>query len=159
MGIKASAKVDGATPQQIDIVTANENRLGPLICHVLPFLHAINGCDTTSRLFRVAKGLPLLKIKLLMQISKQQREKALISLYGGRAGDTLDMLRYKRLWEKVTSSITTVQKRSLSNFSGSEVPQSACEYIQDRIDKICDVGMAVIFWQTGFIYNGSPTRP
>ncbi|GFN80278.1 LOW QUALITY PROTEIN: hypothetical protein PoB_000678400 [Plakobranchus ocellatus] len=35
--------------KQIDILSM-KIRLGPLICHLLPFLHAINGCDTTSRL-------------------------------------------------------------------------------------------------------------
>ncbi|GFO01029.1 hypothetical protein PoB_002753400 [Plakobranchus ocellatus] len=106
-----------------------KTRLGSLICHLLPFLHAINGCDTTSRLFGVAKGLPLKKIKTDADFKTAAEtfctkgkttadviasgEKALISLYGGRAGDTLDMLRYKRFWEKVTSSISTVQVRSL----------------------------------------------
>ncbi|GFO40988.1 hypothetical protein PoB_006749300 [Plakobranchus ocellatus] len=36
-------------------------------------------------------------------------EKALIFLYGARADDTLNMLRYKRFWEKVISSIRSVQ--------------------------------------------------
>ncbi|GFS01236.1 La-related protein 7, partial [Elysia marginata] len=106
-----------------------KTRLEPLICNFLPFLHTINGCDTTSRLFGVAEGLPLKKIKTDADFKAAVEtfctkgktpayiialgEKALISLYGGRAGDTLDMLRYKRFWEKVASSITTVQVRSL----------------------------------------------
>ncbi|GFS16568.1 hypothetical protein ElyMa_004959400 [Elysia marginata] len=106
-----------------------KTRLGPLICNFLSFLHAINGCDTTSRLFRVAKGLPLKKIKTDADFKAAAEifctkgkttadinalgEKALVSLYGGRAGDTLDMLRYKCFWEKVASSITIVQVRSL----------------------------------------------
>ncbi|GFR77728.1 hypothetical protein ElyMa_002244800 [Elysia marginata] len=52
-------------------------------------------------------------------------EKALVSLYGRRAGDALDMLRYKRLWEKVASSTTTVQ---------------------DWIDKICDLKPEMWGW-------------
>ncbi|GFO27369.1 hypothetical protein PoB_005387400 [Plakobranchus ocellatus] len=94
--------------KQIDILSM-KTRLGPLICHVLPFLHAINGCDTTSRLFGVAKGLPLKKIKTDADFKTAAKtfctkgkttadiiasgERALISLYGGQAGDTLDMLR------------------------------------------------------------------
>ncbi|GFO49180.1 hypothetical protein PoB_007568500 [Plakobranchus ocellatus] len=92
-----------------------KTHLGPLICHFLPFLHAINGCDRTSRLFGVAKRLPLKKIKTDADFKTAAEtfctkgkttagiiasgEKALISLYGGRAGDTLDMLRHKRFWE------------------------------------------------------------
>ncbi|GFN80279.1 hypothetical protein PoB_000678500 [Plakobranchus ocellatus] len=132
-----------------------KTRLGPLICYVLPFLHAINGCDTTSRLFGVAKGSPLKKIKndadfktaaeTLCTKGKTTAdiiasgEKALISVYGGRAGDTLDMLRYKRFWEKVTSSITTVQVRSLSPTSAAAKYHSLRVYLQVR---------------TGSMYNG-----
>ncbi|GFR65217.1 hypothetical protein ElyMa_005525100 [Elysia marginata] len=132
-------------------------RLGPEICNFLPFLHAINGCDTTSRLFGVAKGFPLKKIKTNADFKAAAEtfctkgkttadiiasgEKALVSLYGGRAGDTLDMLRYKRLWEKVVSSITTVQVRSLPQTSAAAKYHSLRVYlqVQDWIDKICDL--------------------
>ncbi|KAK3787737.1 hypothetical protein RRG08_013225 [Elysia crispata] len=32
--------------KQIDLLS-KKTRFGPLICHVLQFLHSINGCDTT----------------------------------------------------------------------------------------------------------------
>ena len=131
--------------KQIDILSM-KTRLGPLICHVLPFLHAINGCDTTSRLFGVAKGLPLKKIKTDVEFKTAAEtfctkgkttteitasgEKALISLYGGRAGDKLDMLHYKRFWEKVTTSITTVQVRSLPPTSAAAKYHSLRVYLQ-----------------------------
>ena len=37
-------------------------KLGPEACHLLPFVHALNGCDTTSGLFRIGKGVPLKKL-------------------------------------------------------------------------------------------------
>ncbi|GFR96725.1 hypothetical protein ElyMa_004459100 [Elysia marginata] len=82
----------------IDILSM-KTRLGPLICNSLPFPHAIIGYDTTSRLFGVAKGLPLKKIKTDTDFKAAAEtfctkgkttadiialgEKALVSLYGG----------------------------------------------------------------------------
>lgn len=34
-------------------------RLGDQLSHVLPFIHAVGGCDTTSSLYGVGKGVPL----------------------------------------------------------------------------------------------------
>ena len=36
--------------------------LGDGLCTMLPFLHAITGCDTTSRMFGVGKGVALKKL-------------------------------------------------------------------------------------------------
>ncbi|GFS07562.1 hypothetical protein ElyMa_004735400 [Elysia marginata] len=52
------------------------------------------------------------------------------------------MLRYKRFWEKVASSITTVQVRSLPPTSAAAKYHSLRVYLQV---------------QTGPMYNGSPT--
>ncbi|GFO08626.1 hypothetical protein PoB_003513100 [Plakobranchus ocellatus] len=142
-----------------------KTRLGPLICHFLPFLLAINGCDTTSRLFGMAKGLPLKKIKTDADFKTAAEtfctkgkttadiiasgERALISLYGGRVGDTLDMLRYKRTWEKVTSSITTVQIRSLPPTSAAAKYHSLLVYlqVQEWIDTTYDLQPEMWEWQ------------
>ncbi|GFR77676.1 hypothetical protein ElyMa_005830700 [Elysia marginata] len=141
-----------------------KTRLGPLICNFLPFLYAINGCDTTSRLFGVAKRLLLKKIKTNADFKTAAEtfctkgkstadiialgEKALVPLYGGRAGDTLDMLRYKRFWEKAASSITTVQVRSLPLNSAAAKYHSLRLYlqVQDWIDKICDLKPEMWGW-------------
>lgn len=36
-------------------------QLGRELCSVLPVIHAIGGCDTTSRLFGIGKGMPVKK--------------------------------------------------------------------------------------------------
>jgi len=33
------------------------------ICHVLPVVHALCGCDTTSRLYGIGKGAALSKVR------------------------------------------------------------------------------------------------
>ena len=35
--------------------------LGPDACHLLPFIHALTGCDTTSRIYGISKGAALKK--------------------------------------------------------------------------------------------------
>ena len=39
-----------------------QRTLGPQACRLLPFAHAIAGCDTTSRLFGIGKGVALQKL-------------------------------------------------------------------------------------------------
>jgi 5'-3' exonuclease len=36
--------------------------LGEDICHLLPFLHSLTGCDSTSRLFGIGKGIALKRL-------------------------------------------------------------------------------------------------
>jgi hypothetical protein len=39
--------------------------LGEDICHLLPFLHSLTGCDSTSRFFGIGKGIALKKIRII----------------------------------------------------------------------------------------------
>ena len=86
-----------------------------LIRSKLLFIHAITGCDTTSRLYGIGKTLSkvqcsdeLTKIsEVFMQENANKDdiisagEKALVLLYNGNSGDDLDALRYKPFQEKV----------------------------------------------------------
>ncbi|KAA0201573.1 hypothetical protein HAZT_HAZT003881 [Hyalella azteca] len=75
-----------------------QRSVGPEMCTLLTFVHAIAGCDTTSRLFGIGKGVPLRKLKSEQIFRKQARvfsevatkdevqnagEEALVCLYGG----------------------------------------------------------------------------
>ena len=75
-----------------------QTSLGEKLCYLLPIIHAIGGCDTTSRLYGIGKGLPLKKAmsntsfeKQLEQVldcstreeMKTSGEKVLVELYGG----------------------------------------------------------------------------
>ncbi|KAK6172757.1 hypothetical protein SNE40_016353 [Patella caerulea] len=101
--------------------------LGPEVCHLLPFVHAMTGCDTTSRLFGMGKGIALRKLNSDPQFrgnaevfsneaSKKDiicaGEKTLTCLYGGRSDEDLDALRYRRFCERVSSSNTSVSVHS-----------------------------------------------
>ncbi|CAC5375557.1 unnamed protein product [Mytilus coruscus] len=37
-------------------ITETRRKLGPLVCNILPFIHAFSGCDTTYRIFCQGKG-------------------------------------------------------------------------------------------------------
>jgi len=42
-------------------INALQKSLGDKVCYLLPIIHAIGGCNTTSGLYGIAKGLPLRK--------------------------------------------------------------------------------------------------
>ena len=82
--------------------------MGPELCLLLPFVHAVSGSDATSRLYGVGKGAPLRKFRsdsafkeAAYIFSRQSSleeivaagEKALCCLYGGRSNEGLDVLR------------------------------------------------------------------
>ena len=103
--------------------------LGRNICTNLLFAHAILGCDTTSRVFSLGKGLALKYIRTDSYFIKQASvfldknatednilkagETALVFFYKGIAGETLDELRLKRFHQKVASRTSFVKPEHL----------------------------------------------
>ncbi|CAH3022720.1 unnamed protein product, partial [Porites evermanni] len=119
--------------------------MGPELCLLLPFVHAVSGSDTTSRLYGVGKGAALRKLRsdsafkeaayvFTRQSSLEEivaaGEKALCCLYGGRPNEGLDVLRYRRFCQKVATSNTTVQVQSLPPTSAAARYHSARVYLQ-----------------------------
>ncbi|GFO02494.1 hypothetical protein PoB_002899900 [Plakobranchus ocellatus] len=147
--------------KQIDILSMKIR----LICHLLPFIHAINGCDMTSRLFGVAKGLPLKKIKtdadfktaaetFCTKGKKYSRHHCIrgestdfsLRRTSGRHTGHAALQAFR---EKVTSSITTVQVRFLPPTSAAAKYHSLRVYlqVQDWIDTTFDLQPEVWGWQ------------
>ena len=105
-----------------------KKKLGEETCHVLPFIHAIFGCDTTSRLFGIGKSSVIKKAtndksflnhaQTFCSIQNKAtfqtaRENALVCLYGERHCDTLNSVQRTKLNEKVAENITCVDVQSL----------------------------------------------
>ena len=83
--------------------------LGQEVCQHMPFTHAILGCDTTSCIFGLGKGVALKPIKKNELFVQQARvflqpgmrketiiragETAIVCLYNGQPGEGLDKLR------------------------------------------------------------------
>ena len=89
--------------------------------HLL-FMHAIFGCETTSRFFGLGKGIVVKKLsdshfyKYAETFTKKNVSKedvifggdtALVLLYGGSCEEGLDSLRYKQFCDKVSKSTPT----------------------------------------------------
>jgi hypothetical protein len=123
--------------------------LGIELCRVLPLLHAIGGCDTTSRLYGIGKGLAVKKFqnggsfKAQIEILSNDKlkpaavdiagEKALVRLYGGKGNETLDKLCLRKFTEKVTSSARSVQVQTLPPTSDAAKYHSRRVYLQSHV--------------------------
>jgi len=109
--------------------------IGKDTCSRLPFIHAVAGCDTTSRLFGVGKGIPLknmnnaafteqadifcAKICPNKKAIVQSGEKALACLYGGKVNENLNTLRLRKFKEKAIRGRSVVQVKALPPTSDS----------------------------------------
>jgi hypothetical protein len=102
--------------------------LGIHICEILPAIHALTGCDTTSRMFGIGKGNVLKKVKVNktlqqefqnFQNSESQEsvinvgEGLLVALYNGSAYETLNLLRLRLFADKAVNTLNTVQIHTL----------------------------------------------
>ena len=106
-----------------------ETGLGSFACKHMLFLHAILGCDTTSCLYGIGKEAFVKKFKEKVALQQaaiifdnphskpaqkdQAGESSLVTIYNGKSGDTLNALRYKRYCEKVATSLSQVDPKSL----------------------------------------------
>ena len=113
------------------------------------FGHAILGCDTTSRVCSIGKGLALKHIssdkhfitqaEVFLQENATQAdissagEGALVWLYTGAMGDTLDKLRLLRFHQKVATSTRFVQPENLHPTSLAAKYHSLRMYFQVQL--------------------------
>ena len=102
--------------------------LGPNVCHILPFIHALTGCDTTSRVYGLSKGAAVKmstadeqfvqNAEMFMKVSTKDEiiaagESALVSLYGGIPLEDLNLLRFRKFANRVMTSSSYVQVYTL----------------------------------------------
>ena len=109
-------------------ILLSKKNLGEETCHVLLFIHATFGCDTTSRFFGIGKSSVIKKAtndKSFLNHAQTfcsiqntatfqtARENALVCLYGGRHCDSLNSLWITKFNEKVAKNITCVDVQIL----------------------------------------------
>ena len=68
---KSFVKPDKNTKIRKWHINALQTSLGEKLCYLLPIIHAIGGCDTTSRLYGIGKGLPVKKAMPNSSFAKQ----------------------------------------------------------------------------------------
>ena len=123
--------------------------LGEPLCQMLPFIHAVTGCDTTSRMFGVGKGVAFKKL-MNDDFLKDQAltfnqcnatktdvikagEEAITCLYSGTPFEGLDRLRFRKFANKVMTSTTYVQVHTLPPTSAAAMHHSLRVYLQVQI--------------------------
>lgn len=120
--------------------------LGRPICSRLLFVHALLGCDTTSRVFGIGKPVALKEVQKNAEFQKladlftregaskkdiiNAGEKALVCIYNGKKGEGIDDLRYRRFCEKVAKSSTFVEPKTLPPTSAATEYHSMRVYYQ-----------------------------
>ena len=104
--------------------------LGPGICENILFAHALLGCDTTSRVFGIGKGVALKHLRSSDYLNTQAEvfnrtdatkediikagENALVCMYGDKyAGLPIYQLRLQKFCQKVSASSTCVHLQAL----------------------------------------------
>jgi hypothetical protein len=118
------------------------------VCDLLPFLHALTGCDSTSRIFGIGKSSALKELIVntsLQEAAKQFMlsrsakdignlgERALIILLDGDSCISLDTLRYRKFAVKVMTGKSFVQIHSLPPTSDAAFFHSQRVYLQTQI--------------------------
>ena len=127
-------------------IKATKQILGPVLCNHILFIHALLGCDTTSCLYGIGKGISLRKFKASSTFREQAKvfdtnsasmhdvvdagEKALIIVYNGKLADTLDSLQHQRFCEKVASKRSHVKPQALPPTSAAAKYHSLRVYLQ-----------------------------
>ena len=123
-------------------IKVTQSELVANICNNILFIHAILGCDTTSRLYGLGKGLSLKRFTSSAlfrdkaeQLCKKDAavddvidagEAALVCLYSGKEGDNLDGLRYAKFCDKVATNKVHIRPQTLPPIiCSSEIPQYA----------------------------------
>ncbi|XP_053373150.1 uncharacterized protein LOC123533634 [Mercenaria mercenaria] len=121
--------------------------LGMELCSILPFIHALTGCDTTSRIYGIGKGTALKAFSskaylreiagnFMKALTKDEisetGEQALICLFGGLPEDNLNILRFKTFATKVMTSTSCVQVYTLPPTTAAAVYHSYRVHIQTQ---------------------------
>jgi len=137
-----------------------QKTVGRNVCDKLLVAHGLLGCDTTSRLYSIGKSAALKKLNssayfsgLLATFntpgaSKEDvmtaGENALVCLYNGQPGETLDILRHQRFCKKVSTSTVRVEPRTLPPTSASAKQHCLRVYVQ--VQQWQGVGMEANGW-------------
>ncbi|KAK3754659.1 hypothetical protein QZH41_003875 [Actinostola sp. cb2023] len=152
-----------STKRRVWNIKKVQTQIGEDICWNILFIHAILGCDTTSRVHGFGKGASL-KMYIMSLYFREQAQvfdsasatpeeiataghNVLVSLYKGKPGEQLDHLRYTRYCEKLACRTSQIQPQSLPPTSEAAKNHSLRVYLQVKQWKDEDGDMAVQDWR------------
>ena len=133
-------------------IKKTKSSLGLSACTNILFVHAFLGCDTTSRLHGIGKGVALKKLATDLLFYEQAEafnrpaatkeeivlagEKALLCLYNSKSPtENLNSLWYTRFCQKVATRTTFVQPESLPPMSAAAAYHSQRVYFPNTAVK------------------------
>ena len=135
-----------STRRRVWNIKVLKEKLGQDVCNNILFIHAILGCDTSSRVHGIGKGASLKKFLVSHHFRNQAQvfnipsaskkdvvaagEKALVYLYNGKSDEGLDSLRYRRYCEKLATNTSQVQPQSLPPTPAAAMYHSLRVYFQ-----------------------------
>jgi hypothetical protein len=146
-------------------VRETKSALGPDICSNILFIHALLGCDTTSRIHGLGKATGLKKFKASAYFKDQARlfsgdanavskedviaagERALVCLYSGEKDESLNTLRYSRFCQKVSTGNAVLQPENLPPTSAAASYHSQRVFLQVQQWKGIDLPPLEWGWQ------------
>ncbi|KAK3754547.1 hypothetical protein QZH41_005582 [Actinostola sp. cb2023] len=120
-------------------------QLGKEVCRNILFIHAVLGCDTTSRTHGIGKGSALKKfitsahfreqVQMFNGIATKEAietagHNALVIFYNGKPGSQLNDIRYQRYKEKLATRTTHIQHNNLPPTSAAAKYNSYRVYAQ-----------------------------
>ena len=127
---KICFRSDKGKPTVVYDIKVVKQVLADEICHILLFLHAFTGCDTTSSIFGLGKKSALYKFKedsILKTyawvfsapnqdpvVIESTGYKVMIALFNAKPGDSLRDLRYTILCKKVSADKSFATPERLS---------------------------------------------
>lgn len=137
--------------------------LGNEICSHLLFIHALTGCDSTSRIFGVgkktaflkfAKGDAVLRSCASSFITQNQTTdiiddlgcQVMAVLFGGKSNDSLAELRYQTFSKKVVGASSFVSPERLPPTASATKQHSRRVYYQVMVWMEKDEGMDALQW-------------
>ena len=152
-------------------IHALSRNMGTDLCKSLLFLHAIGGCDTTSRLFEIGKGTIINMyldtrgfreyVNLFLRSSVVEDvitygERAIIYIYGGSSSTTsLDALRCVRFQQKTVTRTSYVQCKSLPPTSSAA--KFHCQRVHHQLQEWTGIQLDPHVW--GWQLNSGRLHP
>lgn len=146
---KPNVKRESKKPQRCWNMSITRCHLGSTVCSSILFLHAVLGCDTTSRLYGIGKNKAVVKVKNDVFFARQAEvfvdsrsspenvieagNHALVSLYNGAEDETLNSLRLRMFYEKTARSTAALEPRTLPPTSGAAKYHSLRVYQQVQV--------------------------
>ena len=149
---KSDQRRTAKTAAKVWSVKETKLKLGSELCNHILFIHAILGCDTTSSVYGLGKGLALKKYLKDNEFREcaavfcdsdsnavddivKYGEKAMVLLFGKNIQENLDSIRLSVFYQKVAGSIKCVKPENLPPTSSATRYHSLSVFHQIQVWK------------------------